>query len=440
MSLLARAIAWFLAYVALITAPLLVAALSNPFEGPRPFLLEASVALGFIAIPVILAQFALVSHLRAASRPFGTDALVQFHRYMGFACLAFIVAHPILLNVTGVPWSAWSPLSTNPVTQSGAIAVWALVAIVVTSVFRRGLRMSYELWRVVHLLLSIAAVVAILLHIVAVSGYTSVLAMQVLLALYGVACGSVLVAYRFIRPLWLRRRSWTVVANDDEGAGVRALRVRPDRHGFSFDPGQFAWLITGRSPFSLEQHPLSIASSSELPSDGAIDFAVKGLGDWSRETVPRLTPGTRVWVEGAFGAFTTERKAAQGFMLIAGGIGIAPMRSMLWSMRDRGDRRHVVLLYAALDEESIPFRLELEGLRERLHLDIVYVLEKPAPQWTGERGFVTDEILRRHLPMFFQRYHYFVCGPPPMMDAVEQLLVEAGVAPAAIDSERFNVV
>lgn len=237
MSLLARAIAWFLAYVALISAPLLVAALSNPFEGPRPFLLEASVALGFIAIPVILAQFALVSHLRAASRPFGTDALVQFHRYMGFASLVFVLAHPLLLNITGVPWSAWSPLSANPVTQSGAIAVWALVALVVTSVFRRGLRMSYEVWRVVHLLLGIAAVVAILLHIVAVSGYTSILTMQVLLFLYGVAFGSVLVAYRFIRPLWLHRRSWTVVANADQGAGVRALRVRPDRRGFSFDPG-----------------------------------------------------------------------------------------------------------------------------------------------------------------------------------------------------------
>lgn len=440
MTLLPRAIAWFFAYVALIVTPLAVAAMSTPFESRRPFLVETSVALGFIAIPVILAQFALVSRLRTASRPFGTDALVQFHRYMGFVSLVLVLAHPLLLNLTGVPWSAWSPLSANSAMQTGAIALWAMVALVITSVVRRTLRMSYEVWRVGHLLLGIIAVVAILMHIVAVSGYSSALGMQVLLFLYGVAFGSVLVAYRVMRPLWLHRRSWTVVSNSDHGAGVRTVRVRPDRRGFSFDPGQFAWLITGRSPFSLQQHPLSISSSAELPSDGSVEFAVKGLGDWSREVIPRLSPGTRVWVEGAFGAFTTERKAAQGFILIAGGIGIAPMRSMLATMKDRGDMRHVVLLYAARDEASIPFRTELEQHTEGLNLDIVYVLEVPSQEWSGERGFVTDEILSRHLPRHFQRYHYFVCGPPPMMDAVEESLVRMGVPAGAIDSERFNVV
>jgi ferredoxin-NADP reductase len=167
---------------------------------------------------------------------------------------------------------------------------------------------------------------------------------------------------------------------------------------------------------------------------------VKALGDWSRVVVPALAPGTRVWVDGAFGAFTTEAKAAQGFVLIAGGIGIAPIRSMLHTMRDRGDRRHVILLYAARNETRAPFREEIEGLREHLNLDITYVFEEPHRDWTGERGYLTTAILKRHLPPHFERYHYFVCGPLPMIDAVEAMLVEAGVAPRSIDSERFNVV
>jgi NAD(P)H-flavin reductase len=68
------------------------------------------------------------------------------------------------------------------------------------------------------------------------------------------------------------------------------------------------------------------------------------------------------------------------------------------------------------------------------------VYEEPATGWTGERGRITPDILRRHLPAQFRRYGYFVCGPPPMMDAVEQMLVAIGVQPGSIDTERFNVV
>jgi 3-phenylpropionate/trans-cinnamate dioxygenase ferredoxin reductase subunit len=109
-------------------------------------------------------------------------------------------------------------------------------------------------------------------------------------------------------------------------------------------------------------------------------------------------------------------------------------------MRDRADRRHVILMYAARDESRAPFRQELERLRATLNLDIVYVFEAPSADWTGERGYVTKEVLERRLPPHFRRYHYFVCGPTPMMDSVEALLLAMGVARASIDSERFNVV
>lgn len=441
MPLLARGVAWFSAYVALVVAPLAVAAGVDPYPLPRSALSEISAALGLLAFPVILAQFALVSHLRAASRPFGTDALVQFHRYMGFVALAIVLAHPLLLNVAALPWSAWSPVSASPIARSGAVALWAIVALVLTTVKRGRLGLSYEAWRWLHVALSVVAVIAAGLHVRSVNGYAAAASLQGLLGIYVLTSVAVLATYRLVRPWRLRARPWTVVENADEGASTRRLRVRPEGHGgFAFEPGQFAWLITGRSPFSQQQHPLSIASSAERSPDGALEFAVKGLGDWSRTAVPALAPGTRVWVEGAFGAFTPERKPGQGFVLVAGGIGIAPMRSMLLTMRDRGDRRHVILLYAARDETRAPFRQEIDGLRAALTLDLVYVFEAPPADWTGERGYITGAVLQRHLPPHFRRYHYFVCGPPSMMDAVEALLVDAGVAPAAIDSERFNVV
>jgi predicted ferric reductase len=325
--------------------------------------------------------------------------------------------------------------------QSGAVALWALVFLVVTTVARRRLRLAYEAWQGLHLGLAILAAVATLVHVLAVNGYARAAPLRYTLVAYALAFGALTLNYRVLRPLRLRARPWTVVANLEAGGSTRTLRVRPERHaGFAFDPGQFAWLITGGTPLWSQQHPLSISSSAELGDDRAIEFSVKALGDWSGEVVPALAAGARVWVDGPFGAFTTERKAGQGFVMIAGGIGIAPMRSMLLSMRDRGDRRHVVLLYAAHDESRIIFREEIERLRAGLALDLVYVLEVPAEGWRGERGLLGPEMLARHLPAQARRYHYFVCGPPAMMDAVEGLLSAAGIPAGSIDSERFNVV
>jgi predicted ferric reductase len=420
--------------------PIAVAVVADPFAFGRPPLVETSAALGLLAFALILVQFALVSHVRSMSRPFGTDALVQFHRDMGLLALGFVVAHPVMLNVAGLPWSAWNPMTGSLAGRSGALALWAVVALVASTIWRRRLRLSYEVWRITHLTLSIVTATAMLVHVLAVSGYSGTAAVRVVLWGYVLVFGAVLVGYRFVRPLRLRSRPWTVTSNVDQGASVRTLRLSPDRHaGLAFEPGQFVWLVTGTSPFSLQEHPLSISSSAERPDDGFIELSVKALGDWSGGVVPRLAPGTAVWVDGAFGGFTTEGKAAQGFVLIAGGIGIAPMRSMILTMRDRGDRRHVILFMCAHDESRMPFRDEFARLRTEMNLDVVEVFETPSPDWNGERGHLTPDVLRRHLPVSFQRYHYFVCGPPPMMDAVEAMLLAAGVAPRSIDSERFEV-
>lgn len=441
MAQFARALAWFVLYVLLIVTPVIVAVAADPIAASRPALVEFSVGVGLLTFSLILVQFALVSHVKVSSRPFGTDALVQFHGYMGWLALAFLVLHAALLNIEGLPLSAWLPFGGSDATVSGALALWAIVALVLSTILRARLGLSYETWRLMHMGLSLGAVAAMAVHIAAVNRYSSAGIMRVVLGGYVLMFGAALVTYRVIRPLRMRSRAWEITGHAGVGAGTHHLTARPVGHsGFAFDPGQFAWLTTGRSPFSLQQHPLSIASSAERPSDGSIAFAIRELGDWSRTVVQALAPGDRVWVDGAFGAFTTERKAAQGFVMIAGGTGIVPMRSMLLTMRDRDDRRHVLLLYAARDQQGMAFRHELEALRKVMALDIVEVLEAPPPDWSGACGYVSADLLKRHLPRHFRRYHFFVCGPPAMMDAVEAALLADGVPAASIDSERFNMV
>lgn len=427
-------------YTCAVLTPAVLALAFDPFTTERQRLVELSAAVGLFAVPLVLLQFALISRIRSVSRWLGTDALIQFHQYAGLLSLVLIVLHVVLLNVAWLPVRTWSPLSGPRATQFGAVSFWALAALIVTTVWRSGLRLSYEAWRSLHLGLALIASTAVAAHLLAVHGYARAGMLRLFLAiLFGGAVAATL-EYRVVRPWRLGYRPWAIVSNKDEGASIRTLRLQPAGHTrFRFAPGQFAWLITGRSAFSSQQHPLSISSSADAPG-GHLEFSIKALGDWSGTIVPAITPGTRVWVDGPYGSFTPVAASLQPLLLVAGGIGIAPMRCILLTLADRREERHVILIYAAHDESRVAFREELDALRSRLHLKIVYVYEEPPAGWTGERGFITTDLLSRTLGQEAATAECFVCGPIPMMDAVDASLRAVGVDASAIHTERFQVI
>jgi len=127
-------------------------------------------------------------------------------------------------------------------------------------------------------------------------------------------------------------------------------------------------------------------------------------------------------------------------VLIAGGVGITPMMSMIRTLADRRDKRPVILLYGSKDWESITFREELEALTARLNLTIVHVLANPPAGWTGEQGFISADVFKRHLPPPYADHEYFICGPNVMMDAIEAALGELGVPMSKYHSERYSFV
>jgi predicted ferric reductase len=399
------------------------------------------VACGFVAFALIALELALVSRLRAASEPFGTDVLMLLHRQLGLLALGFLVAHVALLARGGAGLALLDPFSARPLARYGAWALAAVIAIVATSLLRRRLGLRYEAWQAVHVLGAVLAVAAMLAHALAAGAYTSSPAVRGVLVLFAALFLGLLLRYRLVRPLLLVRKPWEVSANRDEGADTRTLVLRPLGHaGIAFEPGQFVWLCTGRSPFFAGQHPLTISSSAEPNAERTLELSIKALGDWSRRDVPALAAGRRAWLDGPYGAFTPDRTPAQGFVLIAGGIGITPMRSILLTLRDRGDRRPVWLFYAADRRERTVFGAELTRLESELDLRLVYVFEHPDPGWTGERGYVTSAMLRRHLPSRLDQLQFFVCGPAPMMVALERGLQELGVRPGRIQTERFDML
>jgi len=153
-----------------------------------------------------------------------------------------------------------------------------------------------------------------------------------------------------------------------------------------------------------------------------------------------VQPGTTAYVEGPHGAFSIDRYPGPGCVFVAGGVGITPIMSMLRTLADRRDPRPQLLVYGARSWDDVTFRDELEALRERLDLRLVYVLSEPPYDWPGERGRISFELLERHLPQDRAERLYFICGPPPMMEGVEQSLRRAGVPWPRIYTERFTMV
>lgn len=443
MALLFRGMAWFGLYLGMVLLPLGVALAVDPVATPRGFWTEAAVGAGFIAFTLGALEFSLVGRFRAAAEPFGIDALMLWHRWMGVAAAVFLGGHVAWLAARPASVGSWFlPFQSHVGRATGAGAFWLMVLLVASSLFRRRLRWRYETWQLFHGLGALGIVLGGVVHAVAQGSYSRVPAVRYLLLGYALLFLFLLARYRIWRPLRIWRRPWRVAGNREVARDTRLLVLEPpDPGGWpGFEPGQFAWLITGRTPFSLEQHPITIASSAEAPPGGRVEFAIKNLGDWSGRVVPALRPGDSLWVDGPHGAFTLDREPGQGFVLIAGGIGISPMRSMLLTLRDREDARPVVLFHAAVDAAGLAFRDELAELAAGMNLQVVPVLDRVAPGESAEQGPIHAELLRKHLPRPYRRFQFYVCGPPAMMNALERILPGLGVPRGSVHTERFDRV
>jgi predicted ferric reductase len=127
---------------------------------------------------------------------------------------------------------------------------------------------------------------------------------------------------RIYKPWRLLSRPYSVAEVRSVAPRTWALTVRAEGHeGLRFQPGQFAWITIDRSPFSVREHPFSLSSSAERT--GTYEFTIKELGDFTSR-IGEVQPNTRAYIDGPYGAFSTERYQGPGYIFIAGGVGISP--------------------------------------------------------------------------------------------------------------------
>jgi predicted ferric reductase len=435
-----RGTLWSVVYLAAVVAPLFFMIVGDP-PPARGFWMEFSAALGFVGLSMLGLQFVTTARFHPISAPYGLDLVLKFHKQISYVAFAFLLIHPIILTVITPLGSALVEMDPTAVEADGVTGVLALglvVAIIATSVWRERFRLDYERWRILHGLLGLAILVMSVSHISLANYYVEgPIRLGIWLVMSVVLIG-MYANVRLVRPWQQLRRPWVVDSIEAKPGDTWQVTLRADGHeGIRFEPGQFAWLTLDRSPFGIREHPFSFSSSADR-SD-VVSFGVKELGDFT-STLGGYEPGTRAYLDGPFGAFSYERNEAPGFVFVAGGIGVTPVLSMLETLADRGDRRPLLLIYANPNLEDTAFLDDLERLQGRLDLRVVHVLEEPPEGWEGETGFVTPEILDRHLPDGEGRLEYFVCGPDPMMDAVEEALHDRGIAGDKVNLERFDFI
>ena len=224
----------------------------------------------------------------------------------------------------------------------------------------------------------------------------------------------------------------TLQSNQPETPTTRRIRIRLDGRPFDYRAGQAASLAAGAGEFT----PYSIASAPyETAEDGALEFLIKVDGSTRfGSMVEHLVPGTEIRVGGPIGNFVMPDPLPDVLLFIAGGTGIAPMRSMLLQTLHDSPRRRPALVYSARTPEEFAYLDDLRALQDAGKIALTLTLTGDAADWRHARGRAGAEHLAA---LATPKTTCFICGPPSMVTDVPQALMALGVPREHIRTEDW---
>jgi predicted ferric reductase len=433
--------ALFLVYSLLALTPLGLAWIQDLPR--RPLLDELSSALAAVGFAMLLMEFVISGRFEGVSGRLGIDRAIRFHKLTARVLTAFILVHPFLYTLpTGkkLPWDSSAQFTlglTGPPLLAGMLAWIALPALVLWAMFHREFPYKYETWRACHGIGALLIALLAFAHTVGAGRYSTHGALFWFWVVLVSVGGLTLTQVYLWRPLAQRRRPYRVVSVAPIARKTWELMIEPE-HGdaLDFEAGQFVWLNISRSPFSLKEHPFSMSTCPDQRP--RIGFAIKEVGDFT-STVGSIPVGARAYLDGPHGNLNLAGRDSEGVVFIAGGVGMAPIMSILRQMVRDGDKRPCLLIYGNRATDQIMYRSELEQIAASLSLCMHHVLSEPPIGWSEQTGQLDHHTLGRVLDAERTAlWLHLVCGPEPMIESVERTLKRLGVPPAKILSERFT--
>ena len=387
---------------------------------------------GFMGAYLMLVMVALIARLPWLERAVGQDRLVRWHRRIGPWPVVLIGAHVILITLgyaqlakVGALRQLWVFLTSYPDILAAGVGFCLLVMAAITSVKIARRHLKYETWWIVHLYTYLALALAFAHQITTGGSFIGhPLTKAVWIAIWVLTAGVVLV-FRVAQPIARSLRHQLRIATvREEAPGVFSVICsgrRLDRLAVS--GGQFfKWRFLTKELW-WHAHPYSL---SALPQPPFLRVTIKGLGDQSR-AITALKPGTRVAIEGPYGAFTHHVRVTESVALIGAGVGITPLRALL---EDLPASVEVTLIVRASTPEDIVHRDELAALVTHRGGQFHEVI--------GARHEVLlDARLLIGLVPDIAHRDVYICGPGGFSESIVAAALRLGVDRDQIHEEAF---
>ncbi len=398
--------------------------------------LRSGKVLGVTAAALVFLQVFLVSRFKFLDRIFSLNQMAFFHRMNGLAILFLALVHPILIiaaeNFTFFAFEKryW------PEFLGVAVFIFILV-IVTTANWRLMFHFAYDQWLRFHRLITVVAIALMTIHILFVSKtFTSGLPHIFVLVAAGI--NLMLILRLWFRRLFPGKRRFVVSNVEPAGKDAYSIVVQPcDGQILDHIPGQFAFITPVSANVPKEEHPFTISSSPSRPD--ALQFVIRSLGDWTSK-INRLKAGETMLIDGPYGLFShkvlTENEP---IIMIAGGIGITPLLSMLRYMADVDDPRQILLIWSNKTKEHIVFPEEFNALEQSLqHFHIIHLITRDS-EGKNKIGRLDQNRLEKLLKGWRRTSNIFICGPLEMMKEMTRAVKNIGFSSARVYKEDFKL-
>jgi len=405
--------------------------------------------LGATAFTWFNAQLVMSARLKFIDSVFGLDRIFRFHSLMPVIAVPAAFIHKLLKEAV-FGESLKTQLGNAAVIVFSAASVLGLVFLIDTLVkkfkplkyisdyAKKAYVGKYHVQKILHNV-TVAGVILIFIHVMLSFSAKNLFVRTVYIAYFSAAMGFYLY-HKVIMRYFLSRR-FTVEKVIEESAAMRTITLRPDNGKiFSYLPGQFGFVRIKGEGTSGEEHPFSL--SSEPTNNETISMTIKNLGDWTANVL-HIRQGSRALITAPYGRFSPLLYPGdKPVILIAGGVGITPMLSILrYYYRNKQDR--VVILFWGINtmkemicrDEFADFQLGMKNFR------FVPVLAAEEG-FDGEKGYIGYELLERvirHNKIDMKDAHFYVCGPGMMQTKIIIGLKSNGINKRNIHFESFSL-
>lgn len=394
---------------------------------------------GLLAVFFVLTQLVLIGRVVWLEKLFGLDKLAYVHHLNGSLALGFIILHPILITFgysiiyhKGF-WQQFFGLTFHYTNL-----FWALISavlfcsIVFLSMVIVKKRLKYETWNAIHLLTYLAILLAFNHQLEFGKDFSNNIFAAYWYALYAFAFGH-LIFFRIIKPLWnFYEHRFQVIKVESETPEAVSIYIGGRHLGsFKFKCGQFNIYRFLNSKAWWQAHPFSISCP---PNGEYIRLTAKNLGDFTSKIKETVKAGDYVLIEGPYGVFTSANCSRQKVLLIAGGVGITPLRPLAEDFAKQN--KDVVLLYANRAEQGLIFEKEIKELARNTNFKSHLILSK---RGNGiYQGRLNQEMIKELVPDYQEREAY-VCGPAGLTQAMLGELKKLSLPPSLIHWEKFSL-